>query len=144
VLRTVEYVLNDTFNRETGTSAFLLTFGNDVETYMNLPSQLPPAEFTSKYVKLLDENLKLVRDISKTYQDELVRENQREKKHDVIQEASIQKMVILNVYVPQGQKSENNLTFMRYLYARLKQLTSEKRFVILLGDFNIFATNQDL
>jgi hypothetical protein len=78
VLRTVEYVLNDTVNSETGTSAFLLRFGNDVETYMKLPSQLPPAEFTSKYVKLLDENLKLVRDISKTYHDELVRERTRE------------------------------------------------------------------
>jgi exodeoxyribonuclease-3 len=66
------------------------------------------------------------------------------------QEASIQKMVILNVYVPQNSTSidsvayENKLTFMRYLYARLKQLTSEKRLVILLGDFNIFATDQDL
>jgi exonuclease III len=39
---------------------------------------------------------------------------------------------------------ENKLTFMRFLYARLKQLTSENRFVILLGDFNIFATDQDL
>jgi hypothetical protein len=78
VLRTVEYVLNDTVNSETGTSAFLLRFGNDVETYMKLPSQLPPAEFTSKFVNLLDENLKLVRDISKTYQDELVRERTRE------------------------------------------------------------------
>jgi exodeoxyribonuclease-3 len=53
------------------------------------------------------------------------------------------------VYVPQGQKIdsvayENKLTFMRHLYARLKQLTNEKRFVILLGDFNIFATDQDL
>jgi exonuclease III len=35
-------------------------------------------------------------------------------------------------------------TSIRFLYARLKQLTSEKRFVILLGDFNIFATDQDL
>jgi exonuclease III len=65
------------------------------------------------------------------------------------QEASIQKMVILNVYVPQGQNIhsvayENKPTFMRYLYARLKQLTSAKRFVILLGDFNIFATDQYL
>jgi exonuclease III len=53
------------------------------------------------------------------------------------QEASIQKMVILNVYLPQGQKIDsvayrNKFTFMRYLYARLKQLTSEKRLVILL------------
>jgi hypothetical protein len=58
VLRTVEYVLNDTINSETGTSALLLRFGSDVETYMKLPSQLPPADFTSKYVKLLDEKIK--------------------------------------------------------------------------------------
>jgi exonuclease III len=32
----------------------------------------------------------------------------------------------------------------RLIQSRLKQLTSEKRFVILLGDFNIFATDQDL
>jgi hypothetical protein len=31
-----------------------------------------------------------------------------------------------------------------FLHARLKQLTNEKRFVVLLGDFNIFATDQDL
>jgi hypothetical protein len=52
--------LNDMVNSETGAIAFLLRFGSDVETYMKLPSKLPPAEFTSKYVELLDENLKLV------------------------------------------------------------------------------------
>jgi hypothetical protein len=41
-------------------------------------SQLLPAEFTIKYVKLLDENHKIVRDMSKTYQDELVRERTEE------------------------------------------------------------------
>jgi hypothetical protein len=74
----VSYVLNDTINSETGTSAFSLRFGSDVETYRKLPSQLPPTEFTSKYVKLLDENLYLLRDILKAYQDELVRERTRE------------------------------------------------------------------
>jgi exonuclease III len=65
------------------------------------------------------------------------------------QEASVQGMVILNVYVTQGQKIgsvayNNKLTFMRFLHARLKQLNDERHFVILLGDFNIFATYQDL
>jgi exonuclease III len=33
---------------------------------------------------------------------------------------------------------------MRFLHTRLKKLTNEKRFVVLLGDFNILASDQDL
>jgi exodeoxyribonuclease-3 len=65
------------------------------------------------------------------------------------QEVYIQGMVILNVFVRQEQKIDsfaynNKLTFMRFLHARHKQLTDERRFVILLGNFKIFAIDQDL
>jgi hypothetical protein len=69
----VEFIPNDSKNSETGYKPFELKFGSDAATYFRLPEQLPRDDRSSSYCKFLNENLRNLRQISKTYQDQLVR-----------------------------------------------------------------------
>jgi hypothetical protein len=68
----VEFTLNDSKNSETGYKPFELKFGFDAATYFSLSEQLPPDDHSSSYCQFLNENLRNLRQISKTYQDQLV------------------------------------------------------------------------
>jgi hypothetical protein len=68
----VEFILNDSRNSETGYKPSELKFGSDAATYFRLQEKLPSDDRTSSYCQFLNENLRNIRQISKTYQDQLV------------------------------------------------------------------------
>jgi hypothetical protein len=49
-------------------------FGTADETYFKIPIDVEEAEITHKYIKLLDKNLKAIRDASNRYQMQLAQE----------------------------------------------------------------------
>jgi hypothetical protein len=72
VLKMVEFILDDSKNFEAGYKPFELKFGSDAATYFRLSKQLPPNYRRSSYCQFLNENLRNLRQIRKTYQDQLV------------------------------------------------------------------------
>jgi hypothetical protein len=72
VLPLINYALNDAINSETGIRPFDAKFGMDDSKYMKLPDEVQPEVVTNEWVQALTENLRVVRDISKKYQDELI------------------------------------------------------------------------
>jgi hypothetical protein len=71
VLCLVQYILNSQVSHETGIVPFHAHFGSDDATYFRLPDALAAAETTQTFVKLLDENLRTLWDISKQFQHSL-------------------------------------------------------------------------
>jgi hypothetical protein len=74
VLPIVCFILNSTLSSETGVVPFHAHFGSQDETYFKLPESLTLPEATNEYVKLLNENLQLIRSISHEYQLKLIKE----------------------------------------------------------------------
>ena len=74
VLPAVFYILNSSVSSETGVIPFHAHFGNPKATYFKIPDALGDIEKTHEYVRLLQVNLRLLTDLSKQYQDELVKE----------------------------------------------------------------------
>ncbi len=72
ILSLIQFHLNSSLNAEIGVEPFKATFGSADSDYYKIDSKLSPEEFETSYVKLLDENLKIIREISKQYQDSLV------------------------------------------------------------------------
>jgi hypothetical protein len=72
VLKMVKFILNYSKDSETGYKPFELKFGSDAATYFRLAEQLHPDDRSSSYCKFLNENLRNLRQISKTYQDQSV------------------------------------------------------------------------
>ena len=76
VLPIIQFMLNSAANSESGVIPFHATFGSADATYFQLPAlsseeeevSMPP---TQAYIKLLDDNLKLLFDLSKKHQDDL-------------------------------------------------------------------------
>ena len=70
----VQYVLNDSVNAETGFKPFEMHHGTAAATYHMVPDGLSPHDKAHEFVRLLDENLKRVLEVSKDYQDALIKE----------------------------------------------------------------------
>jgi len=64
-------VLNSAHSSETGTTPFLATFGSTAQKYLTCPSDLPDLPNLSKYIVKLDNNLKIIQDISRAFQHDL-------------------------------------------------------------------------
>jgi hypothetical protein len=71
-LATIFFILNSSVSSETGVVPFHAHFGNKNATYRKLPEGLSSSQTTHEYVKLLDDNLRTIMDISKRYQDNIV------------------------------------------------------------------------
>lgn len=72
VLPLIFFIINSSVNSETNMSPFHAHFGTAEATYFKMPESLSPEEETHTFVKLLDENLKILNETSKAYQTELV------------------------------------------------------------------------
>lgn len=66
------HMINETYNTESGIIPLHAMFGSADETYHRLPKEQDINKVTNNYIKLLDENLRVIRSISKRYQDSLV------------------------------------------------------------------------
>jgi hypothetical protein len=80
ILPLIQFLLNSFDNSEAGVIPFHAHFGSADATYFKLPALVAGKEsdsmLTSHYVKLLDENLKLLHDISKDHQAVIAKERQ--------------------------------------------------------------------
>ena len=74
VLPLVVFAINDAVNSETGVRPLDAKFGSEDGPYLRLPEDSLPAEITHEWVKALDADLRLVRDVSAKYQQELITE----------------------------------------------------------------------
>ena len=79
VLPLVQFLLNSFDNSESGVVPFHAHFGSADATYFKLPSPNEGEEdgrlpITQAYIKLLDDNLRLLQDISKKHQDSIASE----------------------------------------------------------------------
>jgi hypothetical protein len=70
----IQFVLNSAHSSETGTTPFLATFGSVAQKYLTCPSDLPDLPNLSKYIIKLDNNLKVIQDISRAFQHNLASE----------------------------------------------------------------------
>jgi hypothetical protein len=66
------HIINTVDNSETGVIPLHALFGSADAIYNELPEPLDLKQTTHEYIRLLDTNLRLVRQISKEYQDSLI------------------------------------------------------------------------
>jgi hypothetical protein len=71
MLPLVEYIINSSEHSESGLTPFEATFGSHVATYFRMPAQLEDKERTHTFVRLLDENLRTLREISQIHQSQI-------------------------------------------------------------------------
>lgn len=72
VIHLIQYWLNAQVSHETGLSPFHAHFGSDDNTYLKLPELLSESQTAHEFVKLLDDNLRTLWDISVKHQLKLV------------------------------------------------------------------------
>ena len=76
VLPFIIFVLNAMLNSETGAIPHEAMFGSEDATYLRMPELAKLSESTHEFVRLLNENLRLIWKISKDYQDKLVKKRE--------------------------------------------------------------------
>lgn len=72
ILALIIFTLNDSINSETGCRAFDLKFGSQDGPYLKLPKLQPGPEFSNKWLSLVNEDLKAIREISTKFQADLI------------------------------------------------------------------------
>ena len=88
VLFRIKYILNSQVSSETGIIPYEVHFGSDNATYMRMPEVRDVSESTHAFVKLLDDNLRHLCEVSKAYQSKLVKK--REKGQDMAKQNQYQ------------------------------------------------------
>ena len=73
----VEFALNDRIHSETGCSAFELTFGTREAKYFALPDVQDSSVISHEWLRQLNDNLRVVREVSATFQRNLIAERTR-------------------------------------------------------------------
>ncbi len=74
VIATIQFILNSEISRETSLSPFEYTFGSDDRPYFRLPEIMENTDMATAYMRTLNENLKLVRQVAKEVQAEYQRQ----------------------------------------------------------------------
>jgi hypothetical protein len=77
VLPLIEFALNDRKHTESPYSAFELKFGSEDARYFKLPETLDDAAIGNAWLKDLNQNLKIIREKTKEFQEELIAERTR-------------------------------------------------------------------
>jgi exodeoxyribonuclease-3 len=72
ILKMIEWIINSVDNSEVGITPIHARFGTDAATWFQMPENLAPGEYCTKYCQFLDENLRIIREITKKHQDEIV------------------------------------------------------------------------
>ena len=72
VLPLIAFTINDFVSSEAGFSPFQLTFGRQSSVYNKLPAGANPEQHVHEFVKLLNDDLTLLRQISKEFQSKLI------------------------------------------------------------------------
>ena len=74
VLPLINFQLNNQIHSETGVRPFEAKFGTFDATYLRLPEQLDAKLATPKFIRMLDQDLRTVREISTKFQQELIQQ----------------------------------------------------------------------
>ena len=72
VLYLIQYILNSQVSHETGLRPFHAHFGTEDNTYLRLPEHGSIPENAQAFVRLLDEDLRLLWDVSKKHQQKII------------------------------------------------------------------------
>jgi hypothetical protein len=72
VLPVVFYLINSHVSSETGLTPFEAHFGSDEATYFRVPESIPESSKGHEFIRLLNENLKILSQTSKKFQDGLI------------------------------------------------------------------------
>jgi hypothetical protein len=72
ILPWIFYILNSTYSSESGKTPYELHFGTADALYYAIEDHINESEATNAYIIRLDNNLKMLRQISKEYQEQLV------------------------------------------------------------------------
>jgi hypothetical protein len=73
ILPLIFFIMNSSFNSETGTTPFSATFGEEASTYFQLPDVPENPDLFNDYVNLLNKNLSSIRSISYNYQQQIIK-----------------------------------------------------------------------
>ena len=74
IIKMIEWTINSVDNSEVGITPIHARFGTEAATYFQMPADLSPEEYTTTYCKFLDENLRIIRDVTKKHQEVLIAE----------------------------------------------------------------------
>ena len=77
VLPLIEFALNDRKHTESPYSAFELKFGSDDARYFKLPDTVAADTIDNAWLKELNENLRVIREATKEFQERLIEERRR-------------------------------------------------------------------
>jgi exonuclease III len=81
LIKLVQFHMNSLVSSEAGLAPFVAMFGSADETYFKLDPNIPLAQLQTEYVKLLDKNLTLVREVSAQHQAAIVEERTAGNQH---------------------------------------------------------------
>jgi hypothetical protein len=81
LIKLVQFHMNSLVSSEAGLAPFVAMFGSADETYFKLDPAIPPGQLQTEYVKLLDKNLTLVREVSAKHQAAIVEERTAGNEH---------------------------------------------------------------
>ena len=110
VLPLIQFMINSNDNSETGVVPLQAHFGTAEATYFRLPMGLKSdSEKINEFVKLLDQNIKILRDVSNKHQREII--NKRTVRNNVQEQNILQKgdLVLFQNDKPLNKLSPNFL-----------------------------------
>jgi hypothetical protein len=78
VLPLIFFIINSTDSSETGVVPFHAHFGSQDSTYFRMPEDISDSDVTHEFIKLLNENLLILNEISNKFQSELIIERTKD------------------------------------------------------------------
>lgn len=107
-LQWVFHIINDSVSSESGLKPYHATFGDQSATYLTMPPDLPEPERAHEYVRRLNENLQLLKQISSEHQRKVQEERLKVNREDARKNRYEPGDFILEVHNP-GRHRDNKL-----------------------------------